>query len=49
MASGILIRTIQFVDEQQREIQLTERRFVSMDMPHLLGLGPWSDREKLVR
>ncbi len=38
MAAGILIRNINFVDERQREIQLTERRFVNMDMPHLVGL-----------
>ena len=38
MATGILLRTIDFVDDQAREIQLTERRFVNMDMPHLAGL-----------
>ncbi len=38
MAAGILLRTIDFVDDQSREIQLTERRFVNMDMPHLAGL-----------
>jgi alpha,alpha-trehalase len=38
MAAGILMRNIRLVDEQQREIALTERRFVSMDMPHLAAL-----------
>jgi len=38
MASGILNRTIRFVDEQQREVHLRERRFVNMDIPHLAGL-----------
>jgi alpha,alpha-trehalase len=38
MASGILLRTIRLVDDHQRDIQLTERRFVNMDLPHLAGL-----------
>lgn len=38
MASGILHRTIRSIDAQQREIRLTERRFVNMAKPHLAGL-----------
>ncbi|KJS01318.1 MAG: beta-phosphoglucomutase [Desulfobulbaceae bacterium BRH_c16a] len=38
MASGILLRTLRLVDEKEREIHLTERRFVNMAMPHLAGL-----------
>lgn len=38
MASGVLERCFRYVDHQQREISLTERRLVSMHMPHLAGL-----------
>jgi len=38
MACGVLHRTIRLVDENRREIHLTERRFVNMDMPHLACL-----------
>jgi alpha,alpha-trehalase len=38
MASGVLQRNIRFIDEQQREISLAERRLVSMDMPNIAAL-----------
>jgi alpha,alpha-trehalase len=38
MAAGILTRTVRFTDALQRQIQLTERRIVSMAAPHLAGL-----------
>lgn len=38
MANSILRRTIRFRDEEGRETQLLERRFVSMAQPHLMAL-----------
>ncbi|MDW7773881.1 MAG: trehalose-phosphatase [Desulfobulbaceae bacterium] len=38
LAAGILTRTVRFIDEQQREIHFVQRRFISMNDPHLAGL-----------
>lgn len=38
MAAGVLTKEIRFKAEDDTDIRLSERRFVSMDAPHLAGL-----------